>query len=593
MLTEHKDCVVIGGGPAGAAFAGIAAKHAPEASIVVLEKARFPRFRIGESTIPVANTVLRELGVFERLYGGEAIKKVGITFVWGRDRVPWNADYLQIANTGELLDGKHRVDVLGQDLSAFSRRFSPSSQPFVAFNVERSRFDELLLGAARELGAECREGVAVREILRKDGVVCGVRYRDERGVEGIVETPFVLDASGLSALATRGERVRDPDMNNFAVHGYFSGAEWKSTLSGSHDATTVFIASVPLGWIWYFPIGPDVMSVGFVTHRSHFRERLGARDPEELYREALASCPEIHGLLDKAVLRDDILPEGRCVQVTQDWSSWARSPVGPGWAAAGDAALFVDPILSSGVTLALQSGHRAAYTWLTARHRPETDAARLWSAYADYLRGEAFSFLTLARFFYGNNRAAESWWWEAQRVQNVRGQLNLDPKQAFTLATAGFFPVPKALGLEVIAPLIEKLGATEVDLMPVYDEPGLRRDDIADRAALRPRTAFRLALRSEPDARQGGTLDIYYDLVTDDPAYAHRIGVLPSRISPELEPIVAAMQRPCTLADLIAQGEAELGDGTVARAEELRAVIRELVRRAVIKGYLSLEPDPS
>ena len=94
---EYKDCVVIGGGPAGSAFAGIAAKNAPDASIVLLEKARFPRFRIGESTIPVANTVLRELGVYDELYNGGAVKKVGITFVWGSDRVPWNADYLQIA----------------------------------------------------------------------------------------------------------------------------------------------------------------------------------------------------------------------------------------------------------------------------------------------------------------------------------------------------------------------------------------------------------------------------------------------------------------------------------------------------------------
>jgi hypothetical protein len=81
--------------------------------------------------------------------------------------------------------------------------------------------------------------------------------------------------------------------------------------------------------------------------------------------------------------------------------------------------------------------------------------------------------------------------------------------------------------------------------------------------------------------------------VTDDPAYAHRIAVMPSRISPELEPIVAAMQRPCTMADLLAHGEAELGDGSETRAEQLREVIRELVRRATIKGYVGLESDPS
>jgi flavin-dependent dehydrogenase len=589
--SEYKDCVVIGGGPAGSAFAGIAAKHAPEASIVILEKERFPRYRIGESTIPVANTVLRELGVFDALYNGGAVKKVGISFVWGSDRVPWNADYLQIAGAEGALGAEHTIDVLGQDLSTFSARFAPSRLPFVAFNVERSRFDQLLLERAAELGVDCRQGVAVTEIVRERGVVCGVRYRDDRGAEGLIRTPFVLDGSGLSALLTRGKRVRDPDMNNFAVHGYFSGAKWKSTLSGTEQATTVFIASVPLGWLWYFPIRPDLMSVGFVTHKTHFRSQLGLGDPEALYRRALLSCPEISPLLAQAELRDDILPEQRRVQVCQDWSSWAESPVGPGWAAAGDAAMFVDPILSSGVTLALQSGHRAAYTWLTLRRRPELDPAPLWRAYADYLRGEAFSFLALARFFYANNRAAESWWWQAQRLLHARGRLDLEPRRAFTLATAGFFPVPRAIGLEIVAPLLEKLSGTQPNLMGVYEHPGLSRDEIDLDATVHPRVSFRLAVRSEPSGQGNGSLEIYHDLMTDDPALGHRLAALPSRISPELSPVVAWLQEPVVVGDLLNRAVRTLATAA-SRETEIRQVTLELVRRAVIKGFVRLERSP-
>jgi clorobiocin biosynthesis protein Clo-hal len=593
--SEYKDCVVIGGGPAGSAFAGIAAKHAPGASILVLEKARFPRWRIGESTIPVANSVLRELGVYEELYGGAAIKKVGISFVWGTDRVPWNADYLRIAGDGERLGPERTIDVLGQDLSTFSDRFKPSRMPFVGFNVERSRFDRMLLERARELGAECREGVAVSEILRDNGAVCGVRYRDDRGVEGTIATPFVLDASGLSALLTRAQRVRDPEMNNFAVYGYFSGAEWKSTLSGTRAATTVFIASVPLGWIWYFPIGDDLMSVGFVTHRRHFREALAGRDPEQLYREALESCPEIRDLLRPATLRDDILPQGKRVGVTQDWSSWAESAVGDGWAAAGDAAVFVDPILSSGVTLALQSGHRAAYTWLTGRARPELDARQLWQAYGDYLRGEAFSFLQLARFFYGNNRSAESWWWEAQRLLNARGRLELAPHQAFTLASAGFFPIPRAIGLEVVAPLVGKL-AGGADFSRIHEDMGLTHEQLEPSLTLVPNGAFELSLRSEPSPSADGTLDIYFDLTSRDPGLSHRMAALPSRIPLALAPIVRWMQAPIAVSDLVERAVTLLAvKGWPERPErseaEVRQVCLELVRRAVIKGFARLERE--
>jgi clorobiocin biosynthesis protein Clo-hal len=376
-------------------------------------------------------------------------------------------------------------------------------------------------------------------------------------------------------------------MNNFAVYGYFSGAEWKSTLSGTHAATTVFIASVPLGWIWYFPIGEDLMSVGFVTHRRHFREEIRGREPEALYREALDSCPEINPLLRHATLRDDILPQNKRVGVTQDWSSWAESPVGEGWAAAGDAAVFVDPILSSGVTLALQSGHRAAYTWLTARSRPELDREQLWRAYADYLRGEAFSFLQLARFFYANNRSAESWWWEAQRLLNARGKLELEPRQAFSLATAGFFPVPRAIGLEVVVPLIGKL-AGGADLSGVFDDPGFDRADVALDATLIPLGAFSLAMRTEPNSKGNGFLDIYHDLTSDDSQLGHRLAALPSRISPELEPVVRAMQEPIVVSDLLEKALAVLGP-TGRSASQIREVSIELIRRAVIKGFVRLD----
>src|SRR5205085_3073815 len=132
-------------------------------------------------------------------------------------------------------------------------------------------------------------------------------------------------------------------------------------------------------------------------------------DVEAFYWEMIRACPEVAALLEGAEIRDDVLPGGKRVGVTRDWSSWAPDPVGDGWASAGDAAVFVDPILSTGVTLAVQSGHRAAYTLSTAHARPELDERALWRAYADYARGEAGSFLRLARYFYGNNSAAESW----------------------------------------------------------------------------------------------------------------------------------------------------------------------------------------
>jgi clorobiocin biosynthesis protein Clo-hal len=258
--------------------------------------------------------------------------------------------------------------------------------------------------------------------------------------------------------------------------------------------------------------------------------------------------------------------------------------------------VFVDPILSSGVTLALQSGHRAAYTWLTQRARPELDSAQLWQAYDDYLRGEAFSFLQLARFFYANNRSAESWWWEAQRLLNARGSLDLAPLQAFSLATAGFFPIPRAIGLEVVAPLVGKLAAG-ADFSRIHEDMGLDRDAIELDLTLVPKGAFSLSMRSEPNPKGEGILDIYHDLTSRDPELSHRIAALPSRIPKALEPIVKLMQTPIVVSELLDRAVSLLHakGWTEARIRELAL---ELVRRAVIKGFArlerrGLEPVPS
>ena len=82
MTTEPYDVLVLGGGPAGSTFAGIVKKYAPDVRVVVLERARFPRWRVGESSIPVANGVLRDLGMFDRLAADPSVvKKIGVTFV--------------------------------------------------------------------------------------------------------------------------------------------------------------------------------------------------------------------------------------------------------------------------------------------------------------------------------------------------------------------------------------------------------------------------------------------------------------------------------------------------------------------------------
>ncbi|MFO7567306.1 MAG: tryptophan 7-halogenase [Enhygromyxa sp.] len=604
---KYVDCVVIGGGPAGACFAGIIKKYAPQQSVLVLEKARFPRWHIGESTIPVANGVLRDLGVLERIREAPFVKKLGVSFVWGHDREPWHADFLSIRESAQRGATARDIDAAGQVIDVTGQSFAdllgdPDSsrdtlgQPFTAFNVLRAEFDELLLDHARSLGAEVREGhqvVEVTPVHDHEGEQLGleVGWRRDDGVEGRVRAGFVLDASGLSHLMTRGAREYDDTLNNFATFGYLSGARWKVTYNGTREASTVFVASIADGWIWYFPVRDDVMSVGVVTNTRHFKRGLERVDLEQWFWEHLRSCPELAPLVAEASLRSDILPHGRKVAACRDWSSRAREPIGEGWAAAGDAAMFLDPVLSTGVTLALQTGHRAAYTYLSAL---ETDAGRtreLWQAYARYLQAEYASYRTLVRYFYANNRAAPSWWWEAQRLVNLDGRLDISDREAFSMATAGFFPVPRAFGTnaEVVAKMLDRLGRPQADLYAIYRDSGVPSLEQIARASYRPVAGFRLALRTEPGLELGrrGRLEAYYDLHTDAPELAHRLSARPARIPAALAPTVERMQGPGRVAELLEHADAYL-DGALPDPGTRRELVLQLVATAALKGLVEL-----
>ncbi len=594
MRTEARDVVVIGGGPAGTSFAITLGKYAPEVRVTVLEADRHPRYHVGESTVPVINSVFRDLGLFDLLYDGRFVRKMGVTFVWGKDREPWDADYLQIEKLPHG-DGTDVINVLGQDFTELLRTERVRDIPLTAINVRRAEFDHLLCEQARRLGAEVREGTRATRLVRDAaGAVAAVEWADEAGATGRIETPFVLDASGLRAFCTGADREYDPAMANFAVNGYLSGADWKVLFRGRKDATTVFIASIEEGWIWYIPVGDDLISVGVVTRTEHFKRGVAALDLEAFFWGALRGCREIEPLIRRAHLRDDVMPGGRRVAAHKDWTGWARSPIGPGWAAAGDAAIFVDPILSSGLTLAVQSGHRAAYTYNTARKRPELDAAALWQAYADFIRGEAGSYLTLARYFYGNNTASDSVHWQAWRLVNGRGRLDLDPRAAFTMATAGFFPTPKAISVEIMAPLLRGLAGTDADLFNIYHDDGLPPADLdLDPMAMAVATPFHLALRTQPDEHKAadGLLTVFHDLVPDAFDFAHRTQANPCRMAPALAPVVEAMSRFGRVGDLVAAAPALLPPG-FAEPDAVRASTRALVRNAARKGFVTLTPAP-
>jgi flavin-dependent dehydrogenase len=419
---QNWDLIVVGGGPAGSTLAGIVRKYDPKARVLILEKTPFPRHHVGESLLPGSIPVLKELGVHAKIDAGGFPRKMGVVFVWGDDRKPWDADFNNlnlemIKKYGKMLDVEFSWQVL------------------------RSKYDQILIDHAQELGAEVRFGWRAVEALEEDGKVVGVVIEKD-GKRETLRCETLADCSGQSSFLSkqRGTRAFNEELKNVAGYAYFKGAKWKFKITGHPDKTKIFVCSVPEGWFWYIPLAKDMVSVGLVSKASFVKAHPKGKDFRKYYFDALKRCKEIAPLLKDAELMTDVDPheKGKDFYTTGDWSYENERACGDGWLAAGDAAFFLDPLLSSGVMMAHLSGHRAAYTWLSARKEKDLEVkGLLWKDYDRFCKEVAGAFKALVRFWYRHDPNARAWWSEARKAHGKRSPVDLDDKTAFVAVAAG------------------------------------------------------------------------------------------------------------------------------------------------------------
>ena len=392
------DLIVVGGGPAGTTLATLVKKHAPGRRVILLEKAPGPRHHIGESLLPGLVPVLKEMGVFEKIDGAGFPRKLGANYVWGRDRAVWENDFndvtKEISRHGKIPE---KIEYAWRS-GAQSTTRSCCAMP-IAVEVRRGA-----VATGSSDGERRRRGPAGGEL---------------RGEFRRLQRPERLFPDS----AASGNTIR----SNNAGYAYFGRA--LGTASGHPDKTQTVCRWLP----WYIPIAADVVS-GLVTSVEFLKK--SALEPEALFMRELGACAEIGPLLAGARRIEDFDGTGQGFFTHQDWSYLNVAAAGLGWLAAGDAAVFVDPILSSGVTLAHLAGHRAAYTLLTQWAGAEPAVRELlWSDYNAFCRESAAQFLVLALFWYGNDRSAESWWGKAKGLQ--RAWLPVEPPTRFAFVSSG------------------------------------------------------------------------------------------------------------------------------------------------------------
>ncbi len=335
VASEYCDVAVIGGGPAGSTVAALLARRGHR--VIALEKARHPRFHIGESLLPM------NLPVFERLGVLDKVRALGV-FKAGAD---FEAD-----------------NPRGYNTFAFARAIGKS--PPHAFQVWRQDFDRMLYEHARECGADAREGHEVTAALQQGPRDTRLEVRTDDGRSYCLQARFLVDASGRDAFlaAKRKLRRKNRQHQSAAIFGHFRGADTRS----GEDAGNISMYRFEHGWMWMIPLPDGVMSVGAVCRPEYLKLRKG-RTVEYLL-DTLKLNPGLWQRMQRAALIGE-------VRVTGNYSYDSTSMGGPGWILVGDAFAFLDPVFSSGVYLAMSGAESAATVVDTALREPQREQALL------------------------------------------------------------------------------------------------------------------------------------------------------------------------------------------------------------------------
>src|SRR6185436_6604541 len=217
------------------------------------------------------------------------------------------------------------------------------SMPY-AWQVRRSQLDEILFRDAAAKGARTFEGERVREIAF-DGDGATVRVELGDGTRRTWRARFVVDASGRDTLLANQLRCKEKNKrhNSSALYGHFTGAE---RLPGKLEGN-ITIFWFEHGWFWFIPLVDGTTSIGAVCWPYYLKSR--SKPLPEFFQDTIALCPALAERLAGAELVSE-------VHATGNYSYSSRISSGERYLLLGDAYAFIDPVFSSGVYLAMQSG---------------------------------------------------------------------------------------------------------------------------------------------------------------------------------------------------------------------------------------------
>ncbi len=356
------DVIIIGGGPAGS----VLGTYLGRAGIdhLIIDKAHHPRAHVGESLSYSTTAILKEIDFLPVMEREKFLVKRGVS---------WTS----------CSDGRQ-----------FDMEFQRLGEIDYAYQVERAKFDDLLLKHARDYGTRAFSGGQVERVnFDRRGFATGVTTR--LGESRIaLKSRLIVDASGRQSVLGKQFKLLkpDPDFTQLAVHSWFANVGPGRSKTATN--TCIHLLPIERSWAWQIPINNEITSVGVVTDRAHFVE--SSEEPDQFFSDMIKLNP----ILSQRMARADRTHEYR---MDGNYSYEMESFVGQGWMVVGDAAFCVDPIFSSGISNAMSSARLASETIIGALANNDLSKAALLD-YERKIRAGAAISQELVRLIYDESQ---------------------------------------------------------------------------------------------------------------------------------------------------------------------------------------------
>ncbi|OTG75585.1 FAD-dependent oxidoreductase [Acinetobacter terrae] len=360
---QHIDVLIIGAGPSGSSAAALLRQKGYQ--VTIIEKQYFPRFSIGESLLPQSMVFLEEAGLLDTV----------------REHVGEFA--FQFKNGAAFLRGKQR------SFYDFTQKFTDG--PGTTWQVRRANFDHLLAQQAEKQGAEIRFGHEVIDVdVTPEQPILTVKDEQENVYQ--IQAKFLLDASGFGRILPKFLDLESP--SNFPVRrAVFTHIEDGILDDPDFDREKILItvhAKDHRAWYWLIPFADGRSSFGVVAEQDFF-EQYGfdgsADDVEALLKRILADDESLSQVLRNATFDTP-------VRTLVGYSANVKHLADRNYALLGNAGEFLDPVFSSGVTIALKSSSLAiplvdqvlqgqTVNWMEQYEKPLREGIQVFRAYVE------------------------------------------------------------------------------------------------------------------------------------------------------------------------------------------------------------------